>query len=64
MTDPANRLPEHVWSGLISNDPASEVGVLGVPFDGAVSFLAGAGPRPSSAICHHTCPLALRKGNP
>jgi agmatinase len=35
------RLPRHVWSGLISADPAAEVGVLGVPFDGAVSFRRG-----------------------
>jgi len=36
--DPSHR---DLWSGLISNDPAAEVGVLGVPFDGAVSFRRG-----------------------
>ena len=30
-----------LWSGLVSDDPAAEVGVLGVPFDGAVSFRRG-----------------------
>jgi len=35
------RLPQRVWSDLISADPAAEVGVLGVPFDGAVSFRRG-----------------------
>ena len=35
------RLPHHVWSDLISADPAAEIGVLGVPFDGAVSFRRG-----------------------
>ncbi|MGD1996570.1 MAG: agmatinase [Anaerolineae bacterium] len=37
----------HLWSGLISDDPAAEVGVLGVPFDGAVSFRSGAASAPS-----------------
>jgi agmatinase len=30
-----------LWSGLISDDPDAEVGVLGVPFDGAVCFRRG-----------------------
>jgi len=29
------------WSGLASDDPAAEVGILGVPFDGAASFRRG-----------------------
>ena len=35
--------PPHrdLWSGLISDDPAAEVGVLGVPFDRAISFRSG-----------------------
>lgn len=35
--------PPHrdLWSGLISDGPAAEVGVLGVPFDRAVSFRSG-----------------------
>jgi len=36
---PAHR---HLWSGLSSDDPAAEVGVLGVPFDNATSFRKGA----------------------
>lgn len=34
-------VPERGWSGLASIDPGAEVGVLGVPFDGAVSFRRG-----------------------
>lgn len=35
--------PPHrdLWSGLVSDGPAAEVGVLGVPFDRAVSFRSG-----------------------
>jgi len=47
MTDSATALPEHTWSGLISEDPDAEVGVLGVPFDGAVSFRRGAALAPA-----------------
>ena len=36
---PAHR---HLWSGLTSDDPDAEVGVLGVPFDNATSFRKGA----------------------
>lgn len=32
----------HPWSGLTSDDPGAEIGVLGVPFDGAVGFRRGA----------------------
>jgi agmatinase len=31
-----------LWSGLRCDDPAAEVGVLGVPFDGAAGFRKGA----------------------
>ncbi len=36
--------PAHsrLWSGLFSDDPAAEVGVLGIPFDGASGFRKGA----------------------
>ena len=30
-----------LWSGLICDDPEAEVGVLGVPFDGATSYRCG-----------------------
>jgi agmatinase len=33
--------PKRAWSGLASVEPGAEVGVLGVPFDGAVSFRRG-----------------------
>jgi agmatinase len=38
------RLVEHrdLWSGLDSPDPDAEIGVLGVPFDNAVSWRGGA----------------------
>jgi len=41
---PAHR---RLWSGLASDDPASEIGVLGIPFDGATSFRKGASFAPS-----------------
>jgi arginase family enzyme len=46
-TDPAHRL---LWSGLSSDDPAAEVGVLGVPFDNATSFRKGAAFAPARVI--------------
>jgi agmatinase len=39
MTRPSHR---RLWSGLHSDDPAAEIGVLGVPFDGATSYRKGA----------------------
>jgi len=44
MTIPAAIRPahRHLWSGLSSDDPGAEVGVLGVPFDNATSFRKGA----------------------
>jgi agmatinase len=43
MTAMSHFAPPHrdLWSGLASDDPAAEVGILGVPFDGAVSFRRG-----------------------
>ena len=40
--------PSHrdLWSGLICDEPGAEVGVLGVPFDGAVSFRRGTASAP------------------
>ena len=40
---PAHR---RIWSGLASDDPAAEVGVLGVPFDGASSSRKGSARAP------------------
>lgn len=44
MTQAADIRPDHrwLWSGLASDDPDAEVGVLGVPFDNATSFRKGA----------------------
>jgi agmatinase len=44
MTATGSLGPPHrdLWSGLISLDPDAEVGVLGVPFDGAVCYRKGA----------------------
>jgi agmatinase len=63
--------PPHrdLWSGLASDDPAAEVGVLGVPFDGAVSFRRGTAFAPTrlrELTPHQACcaeeghPLSLR----
>ena len=57
------------WSGMISDDPSAEVGVLGVPFDRAVSFRAGTSLAPAKLreLTTHLCccaeegqPLTLR----
>jgi agmatinase len=63
--------PAHprLWSGLFCDDPAAEVGVLGIPFDGATGFRKGAAfapPRLRELSTHLSCsseegaPLALR----
>jgi agmatinase len=48
MTEDTTR-PTHrrIWSGLASDDATSEIGILGVPFDGATSFRKGASFAPS-----------------
>ncbi|MFQ6101041.1 MAG: agmatinase [Anaerolineae bacterium] len=54
-TQPAHR---QLWSGLCSDDPAAEVGVLGVPFDNATSFRKGASFAPAKIreITPHIAP--------
>lgn len=49
MTKKETIRPAHrqLWSGLVSDDIASEIGVLGIPFDGATSFRKGASFAPS-----------------
>lgn len=49
MEQYTNPLPPHrrLWSGLHSDDPAAEVGVMGVPFDNATSFRKGAAQAPA-----------------
>ena len=46
-TDTIQPAHRRLWSGLASDDPNSEVGVLGVPFDGATSFRKGTSFAPS-----------------
>ncbi len=43
-TRPAHR---HPWSGLDTGSPSATIGVLGVPFDNAVTFRQGAAQAPS-----------------
>jgi agmatinase len=61
---PAHR---QLWSGLCSDAPDAEVGILGVPFDGAASFRKGASLAPAkireitphvAPVTEEGCPLA------
>ncbi len=67
MTVIDSHQPSHpnLWSGLISDDPAAEVGVLGVPFDGAVSFRRGTAFAPARLrkLTPHLAPCA-EEGQP
>jgi agmatinase len=57
--------PNDYWSGLISDDPQAEVGVLGVPFDKGASYRGGAnfGPqRLRELSCYQSC--ASSEGQP
>ncbi len=54
-----------LWSGLVSDDSAAEVGVLGVPFDKAVSFRSGTAFAPTrmrELTPHMSC--ATEEGQP
>ena len=55
ITRPIHR---DLWSGLSSDDPAAEVGVLGVPFDNATSFRKGSSFAPARIreITPHVAP--------
>lgn len=67
MTAIESSSPPHrdLWSGLVSDDPAAEVGVLGVPFDGAVSFRRGTAFAPARLreLTPHLAPCA-EEGQP
>jgi len=54
--DPPHRLP---WSGLATNDPDAEIGVLGIPYDGASSFRRGSAKAPDKlrSLTPHTAPF-------
>ena len=60
-------LPAHraLWSGLSSDDPQAEVGILGIPFDNATSFRKGASFAPARIreITPHMAP-ATEEGHP
>ncbi len=49
MSEPVAVRPAHrwLWSGLSSDDPTAEIGVLGVPFDNATSYRKGAALAPA-----------------
>ncbi len=53
---PAHR---QLWSGLCSDDPAAEIGILGVPFDSGTSFRKGAALAPAKIreITPHIAPV-------
>ena len=53
---PAHRQP---WSGLCSDDPAAEIGILGIPFDNGTSFRKGAALAPAKIreITPHIAPV-------
>jgi len=54
-TDPPHR---QVWSGLATDDPGSEIGILGIPFDGASSFRRGSAAAPDRirSVTPHVAP--------
>ena len=61
MSDRTDFTPSHrkVWSGLATGDACAEVGILGVPFDGATSYRKGAAFAPEAirALTPHVGPL-------
>ena len=58
FSDTIQPIHRQLWSGLASDDPAAEVGLLGVPFDGATSFRRGASlaPRKIRELTPHIAP--------
>jgi len=55
--DPPHRLP---WSGLATDGSDAEIGVLGIPFDGASSFRRGSAEAPDRirSLTPHTAPFS------
>lgn len=47
------------WSGLVTDNPQATIGILGVPFDGAVSFRPGAAQAPERIrqLTPHVAPI-------
>jgi agmatinase len=64
-TDSVHPTHRDLWSGLSCDDLDAEVGVLGVPFDGAVSFRRGAAFAPARLreLSTHLAPCA-EEGQP
>jgi agmatinase len=54
--DPSHRL---LWSGLATDGPDADIGVLGVPYDGASSFRRGSAEAPDRirSLTPHTSPF-------
>jgi agmatinase len=67
MGHETSRAPPHrnLWSGLACDDPDVGVGVLGIPFDGAVSFRRGTAMAPAKLreLTPHQAPCA-EEGQP
>ena len=63
----SNRRPKHqsLWSGLISDISEADVGILGIPYDGAASFRRGAAQAPKRirSLTPHVAPFT-EKGAP
>lgn len=61
-TAPAHR---HNWSGLAAaHDPEAEIGIMGIPFDGAVSFRKGAAAAPARIRANtHFMPPITEEGH-
>ena len=57
--DPPHRRP---WSGLSTNDSHADIGILGIPYDGAASFRKGAAQAPAyiRAQTPHVAPFTER----
>jgi len=57
--DPPHRRP---WSGLAVNDSHADIGILGIPYDGAASFRKGAAQAPAHirAQTPHVAPFTER----
>jgi len=60
----SNHQPKHrsLWSGLASDASEADVGILGIPYDGAASFRKGAAQAPESirSLTPHVAPFTER----
>ena len=60
MNDEVRPKHRRTWSGLECDDPAAEIGVMGIPFDGATSYRKGAAFAPTRirALTPHFAPAS------